>query len=156
MKFTDTLDKEATQIEKPPTMPVGTYVWVVTKHPTYEAERSDEWEFVEYAVRCVRPTEEVDPDILAEFTAKAGKLTDQFNRVSFLFSKTDEGGFKKTEFNHKQFLTETLKCWEDGASLKQAMAASVNKQFLGWIKWQPDKQNPELMHANIGRTAPLP
>lgn len=148
MNFTDTLDKTADQIEKPPLLPVGEYVWAVEKTPSIIDK--EEWEIVEYQCRCVEPMESVDADALQDFIAKTGALSKQRQRNAFLFSKTDAGAFARTEYNHKQFLTNTLKCWDESTeTLKQGMAKSVNRQFIGSIKWTGGE------YANLGKTAPL-
>lgn len=154
MNFLDTLDVTAEQIEKPPLMPQGPYIWVVHKAPDINDDK-DDWTIVEYQARCVGASEALDPDLVNEFVSRAGELKNQFNRVSFLFSKTDAGQAAKTDYQHRLWLENTLKCWLPGETKKQAMAKAVNCKFIGEVKWVPDKNTPDLYHTNIGRTAPV-
>jgi hypothetical protein len=149
LKFTDALTKDAAEIERPPLMPVGTYRWMVEKVPEIQENVKDQWDIVNYPVRCVGAEDDVDPDALREF----GSLNNVRQRVPFLFDKTDEAAFAKTEYAHKRFLEDTLRA--EGTTIKELMSNAVNKQFLGAIRWKADRDNPELQYANIGKYAPI-
>lgn len=135
MDFTSALETKASEVEKPVTLPQGTYTWVVTKVPTQETNKSGEWNIVEFPIKAVAAEEDVDADDLNEF----GSLDSAFSRVSFMFP-TDpdkENDVKKTLYRMKNFMQNTLAvdCDED-SSLKEMMAASVNCQFLGSCVWR--------------------
>lgn len=151
LKFSDVANKKADEIERPPLPPVGTYLWLVTKIPTIQENVKDQWDIVEYQVKAVAAQDDVDAEAIAAY----GNVSNITNRIAFLFDTTDPAKFAQTEYNHKRFLAEHLQCWEDGAGLKEAMNSSVNHQFLGTVKWTPDKQDPEVYHANISKTAPV-
>lgn len=151
LKFSEVANKKSEDIERPPLPPVGTYLWLVSKIPTIQENVKDQWDIVEYPVKAVAAQEDVDAEAIAAY----GNVANITNRIAFLFDTTDPAKFAQTEYNHKRFLEEHLQCWEEGASLKEAMNASVNHQFLGTVKWTPDKQDPEIYHANISKTAPV-
>lgn len=149
--FRDIADKKPEDIAPVPVPPAGTYLFKVLKHDLRDV-RSDkgEWEALEYSVKAVAPTPDVDADALAEY----GKVDSILNRVTFMFDKNDETAFLQTENSHKRFLQEHLKCWPDGMSMKEAMAQAVGRQFLGTIVWKPDNRDATITRANIGKTAP--
>lgn len=152
LNFTETLNTNVADIERPPLMPIGTYRWAVEKIPSIETTKDAKWDVVNFQVKCLGPQDDVDPDAIREF----GDLTKVRQRHSFLFDKEDKNAFDRTLYGLKRFLADHLKI--DGADempLKQALNASVNKQFLSNIVWRADKNDPEIQHANLGRTAPL-
>lgn len=151
LRFSEVANKKSEDIERPPLPPVGTYLWNVTKIPTITENVKDQWDIVEYQVKGVAAQDDVDAEAIAAY----GNVTNIQNRIAFMFDTTDPAKFAQTEYNHKRFLEEHLKCWEEGMSLKEAMNNAVNHQFLGTIKWAPDKNDPEIYHANIGKTAPV-
>jgi hypothetical protein len=39
--------------------------------------------------------------------------------------------------------------------MREALNSTVNQQVLASVVWKADKRDAEVMHANIGRTAPV-
>jgi hypothetical protein len=146
--FGDILTKTAESIERPPLPPKGTYVLVVTKAP--DKQDRGEYEAVDFPMKAVRPTEDVDADELKAFGSPNNILV----RKSFLFNTKDEAAFKNTEFNLRNFLVEHLGLPAD-LTLKELMTMSVGKQCLGVIDYRPNKENPEIIYTDLKRTAPL-
>lgn len=151
MNFSDVAKKRASEIERPPLPPVGEYIFVITKIPAINENVQDKWDIVEYTCKVVSPMESVDPDAIQAY----GDVTRVQLRLSFMFEKADTANFMQTEFNHKRFLTEHVKCMSDDQSIFEGMNASVHQQFVGTISWKADKKDAEVFHANITRTAPL-
>lgn len=151
LRFSEVANKKLDDIERPPLPPVGEYIFLVTKIPTITEGVKDQWDVVEYQVKAISALESVDPDAIAAY----GNVTGITNRVSFMFDITDPAKFAQAEYNHKRFLQEHLKCSDESMGLKEAMNAAVNCQFTGTIKWAPDKNDPEVYHANISKTAPV-
>jgi hypothetical protein len=151
MDFRSVATKLVDDIQRPPLPPAGMYVFQITKLPKIDTTKDGKWDIVEYQVRGVGAHADVDEEELQKYGG-AGKI---LSRVAFLFNKEDETEFKRAEYNHKRFLEEHVKCVNGGEQIMEAMNNSVNQQFLGEIKWTPDKNDPEVFHANIGRTAPV-
>lgn len=161
MDFSKIASMTAEQIERPPNMPIGTYVWQVTKVPVEGSVSEGAWQTVDFPVKCIGPAlnqngdTDIDPDDLAKYQSK-GKLEGLPNSIRFMFDTNDDVRFQKTLFALKQFMVNTLKCWEeDGTPLKQGMNNAVNVRFLGTIRRRPDKQNPEVQYDEIGKWAPV-
>lgn len=152
MNFREIADKKLEDIERPALPPAGTYLWRVTKAPEIRDVSSDKgsWEVVEFPLKAVAPTEDVDTEALSAY----GKVDNIINRVSFMFDKNDKAAFENTQYQLKRFLVEHLKCASEEMSLSEGMSASANAQCLGTIVWKADKNDSELFHANIGKTAP--
>ena len=137
MNFADALDVDVNSVEKPKSLPQGTYVWTVTKVPSITQNKSQEWDVVEFLVRVVSAESDVDPDDLDAF----GSVTGVTNRVAFMSPTAPDKKHdrEKTIYRIKQFLTEVLKVDAgEGATIKQLMAACPNHQFLGRAVWRQD------------------
>lgn len=153
--FADIGSKKQEDIVRPPLPPPGGWLFRITKpHDVRDVKSTKgdgrEWEAVEFQCKGVAPTADVDSDAAREY-GDAGKI---LQRVSFMFEKGDAVSFQNTENQLKRFLTDHVKCWQDGMSLSEAMAAAVNQEFIGEIKWVQDKNDSDLWHANIAKTAP--
>lgn len=153
--FSEIGDKKQEDIVRPPLPPPGGWLFKVTKpHAARDVKATDgsgrEWESIEFPVRAIAPTADVDSDAAREY-GDPGKI---INRVGFMFDKNDAVAFQQTENNLKRFLLDHLKCWAPGMTLGEAMAAAVNAEFIGTIKWVQDKKDMDLYHANIDKTGP--
>ena len=155
MRFSDALDRKGEEIERPPLVPIGTYLWTVKSMPETDSIADGRFDVVDFKLGCIAPQEDVDPDALAEYAAKAGNIAGMTRRHRFLFNTEDEGAFNRTLFNLKRFMKEHLQIEEmDDISLKEALALAVNRQCLASVKWRPDPRDPEIMYDEIDRTAP--
>lgn len=154
MKFTDALDRKMEEVKRPPNPPVGHYTWQVKKHPdsdSFDSRNSGKtFDRLEFQMSCVEPSDDVDTDDLAEYGNVAGFLT----RKSFLFDNEDEQAFERSLYNLKRFL-EHLGVDADSMSLSEALAATVGAQCLGELKHRPDPNDPEIIYAELGKTAGL-
>lgn len=151
MNFADAANTVVSTIERPPLLPPGTYRFVVEKIPALDSSNKD-YDFLDFPLKLIAPLEDVDVDALKEF----GNLQNVRMRHRFLFNKSDDDAFKRTLFNVKRFLSDHLKVdGVDDQPLKQALNSSVNHQCLAQIKWNQDKNDNEVFHANIAKTAPV-
>jgi len=147
LNFADIANKKVEEIERPPLPPVGSYRWAITKIP--EVRSTDDWDILDVQVRALEALDDVDMEDYP------GEVTGITNRVSFMFNKNDEAEFARTEYNMRRFFEQHVGCAEKGATIAKMLNDSVNGQFIGAIGWKPDKNDPELFHANIVRTAPV-
>lgn len=150
-KFTESLDRKLEEIERPLNPPTGHYVWSVMKHPevdTFESNAGDPFSRVTFTCVIVSATDDVDEDDLAEFGNVAGVMS----RKTFMFNESEdkENDFDRAMFQMRQFLEA---CGVDeGLSQSEAMAAAVNAQFTGELRHRPDKNDPEVIYNEIGKT----
>jgi hypothetical protein len=153
MKFTDALDRKVEDVKRPPNPPVGHYVWQVKKHPdndSFESRNTGKtFDRISFMMTAVEPGDDVDPDDLAEYGDVAGFVTTK----SFLFDNEDETAFDRSMYNLRRFL-EHLGV-DPAQTLSEAMAASVGAQCLGELKHRPDPSDPEIVYAELGKTASL-
>lgn len=153
MRFTEALDRKVEDIKRPPNPPVGHYIWQVTKHPDIDEIESKKngqtYDRVTFTLQCVSPSDDVDSDELAEF----GNVQGYTQRKVFLFP-TDEGekaNYERTMFNLRRFLGHLGV--DESLELGGALAAAVNGQCLGELTHRPDANDPEIIYAEVGRTA---
>lgn len=149
LNFADVASKKIEEIERPPLPPVGTYRFQITKLPESTTTADGKWDILNVNCRALEAMDDVD------MTDYAGEVTGIMQQVRFMFNKEDEAEFEKSLFRVRTFFENHVKCANEGDTVGQMLNASVNQQFLGSIVWKQDKNDPEIFHANIGRTAPL-
>lgn len=149
LSFSDIASKPLAEMERPPLPPVGTYRWSITKLPEVTTTQDDAWDILTINVRALEALDDVDTEDYQ------GDITNITQQVKFMFNKNDEVEFGKSEFRARQFFEKHVACAGPEDTMAQAMNACVNGQFLANIVWKQDKNDAELFHANIGRTAPL-
>ena len=153
MKFSEALDRKVEDVKRPPNPPVGHYTWQVRQHPANEDFESKntgkKFDRLTFQMQAVEASDDVDPDELAEFGNVAGFVTSK----TFLFDNEDEQAFERSMFNLKRFLTHLGV--DESLELGEALAASVGAQCLGELKHRPDPNDPEIVYAELGRTAQL-
>lgn len=151
LDFRNVASKKLEDIQRPKNAPIGSYLWSITKIPAIETLKGDQWDVVDFQLKCVSAVN-VDPDALADW---GGDLTKLKLRHRFMFSKTDPVEQDKSIWRLRDFLENHVKCATPDMDLNQAMNASVNGQFVGDITWSQDKTDETLYHMNIGKTAPV-
>lgn len=149
--FNDIADKHVGETEKPPLIPIGHYRAMVKELPTIDKSNDEVYEFVTFKMQAYEPTDDVDPQELADF----GDIRAVTRNLRFIFNTQDEQAFKRTEYNLRQFLERSLGLDCASQGYKQAMSQSVGARCLIQIKYRPDKNDPEIRYDEIGRTAPL-
>ena len=155
MKFSDALDRKQEEISRPPVLPLGHYIWQITKHPEideFTSRNGDDFERITFMVQCVSATDDVDPDQLAEYGSVSGAM----NRKTFMFNNDPEkkADFENSMFNVGRFL-EHCGVNQEGTTMADWLAESVNMQFIGELKHRPDPEDPEVIWTEIGKTAPV-
>ena len=150
MNFNNILNDKIEDIKRPPNVPVGTYRASVKSIP--EIIQRGDFEILEFQMQLVEAQEDVSAEDLAAYGG-LGPLSRL--RRSFLFNTTDDAAFKRTEYDLRRFLADHLKCATDDMALKEAINASMGAQCLVFVNWTQDKNDAELQHSNIARTAPL-
>lgn len=149
LNFADVASKPLAEIERPPLPPVGTYRFVITKLPEQTTSGDGKWDVLRFSVRALEAMDDVDMEDYK------GEVTNILQNVSFMFNKEDEVEFDKSLDRLKTFLIKHVKCADEADALNVAINNSVNQQFLASIIWKQDKNDNEVFHANIGKTAPL-
>lgn len=153
VNFADALNTKAGAIERPPLIPIGTYIAIVSKLPSTETISDGKWDVLDFQLRLQQPQDDVDQEALADY---GGLGPQSVLRHRFMFSKDDEAAFKRTLFNLKRFLIDHLKVeGNDDTPLKQLIDGSVNMQCLVYVKWRADKNDTELFYNEVGKTAPI-
>ena len=149
LNFADVAAKPLAEIERPPLPPVGTYRWRITKRPEPSTTADGNWDILRVMCQVVEALDDV------EVEDYPGDLTKVVNNVTFMFDKNDEAAFEKTLYNAKRFFQDHVKCAGADDTIAQAIEQAMNGEFLGTVAWRADKNDAELFHANIARTAPV-
>lgn len=149
LDFASIASKPVSEIEKPPLPPVAHYNWAITKLPEQRTTADGAWDVVDFQLRCVGVCDDFEPD---DYKGDPTKIT---QRLSFMFDKNDEAKFDQTLWGLKKFLIQHCKVGDEEMTVGQLLNESVNAQFMANIVWKQDRNDNEVMHANIGKTAPL-
>ena len=155
MNFNDVLNKKASEIERPPLLPPGHYVAQVAKVPAMDTKSSDKgsWDVLDFTLLPISAGEDVDPELLTAYGA-LGPMSAQ--RHSFMFNKDDQPAFDRTLFNLKRFLLDHLQiAGDDSSSLKELLDQAVGTQCLMFIRWDADRNDPEIQYPRVVRTGPV-
>jgi hypothetical protein len=153
MNFADELNRKASDIERPPLIPPGTYRAIVTKIPSIETISEGKWDVCDFSMRLVEAQDDVDQDELKAF---GGLTASTYARRRFMFNKEDEAAFKRSLFDLKRFLLDHLQVsGDDDTSLKELLNQSINMQCLVFMGWRVDKRDGETQYSEITRTTPV-
>jgi len=155
MDFNKALSTKMEDVQRPPNPPIGHYVFQVAKVPAMTQKEGSDYQIVEFSVKGVSVFEDAN-DVDADELKAYGKVTNILTRKTFLFNTTDDAAFATTLFQLRTFLADHLQI--EGAqemSMNEALNASVNKRFVGELRHRPDKNNPEVVYAEVGRSAPV-
>ncbi len=152
VNFAAIANKKVADIERPPNLPIGTYLAVVAKIPAQGAVSGGKWETLDFMLKIIRPMEDVDPDALKAY----GDITRRVMQNRFMFSTEDEDKFLAAEYRVKRFCFKHLQVDEtSGMSWTEMLNESVNHQCFVSVKWEPDKNDAEIIYDRIGKTAPV-
>lgn len=142
MNFLDVLNTKAGDIEKPLPLPIGTYLWKVTKaHKETQAGKGD-WNVVELPITPVCPHEDSD-DVNADDLAAFGSLNAAANTIRFMFS-TDpakSGDVERTAYQLKKFLLDVLRVdGSDDSTIKELLAKAPGCEFIAQAHHRHDPE----------------
>ena len=153
--FEESLDIVVEEVEKPPLPPTGNYMFKVNKLSFDVVGTNPEFDVINFILQAVQPIAGVDQEKLDEVGGPSGINM----RHSFMFPRGDDeetvAKRKKTLYYLKVFLTEHLGVETEGMKMREACDSAMHAQCMADIVYKPDKDDPQIIHANIGRTAPL-
>ncbi len=141
--FASILDKPATEIEPPKLMPVGTYVGVVQGLPRIDKSSKKQTEFVEFTIKYLQPTEDVDAEALAE----AGGVAEKTIKATFYITEN-------SAFMLKEFLKNLGLEPDEEGSLRACLDQTTGKQLLFSVKHEASEDG-ERVFARFGKSAPV-
>lgn len=131
--FSKILQKQATEIEKPKPLPIGSYVAVNQKLPDFKGVGKNETPAAEFALVVLAPMDDVDPEHLAAYGDVKGKSV---RHRMFL----TEG----TEYRTKEELVNAFGIEEAGKNLGQMFNETINKQVIVKIRHRPNDDGTDI------------
>src|SRR5262245_27158879 len=146
--FASVLDRPSQDIKRPEPLPVGTYVWLVPPQYAEGTSKQKGTPFVEWEVKCLGATEDVDQEALAASLGEK-KLTEKTMKATFYLTEN-------SAFMLKDFLDA---CGVDDANgtatLRARIAGAGGTQVLGYVRHEPSLDN-KYMIAKLSSFAKLP
>jgi hypothetical protein len=146
--FGTILDRPASEFKRPKPLPVGTYVCVITDLPRRDKSTKKGTEFVEFTLKPVEASSDVDEDDLKAM----GGFTNKTLRVTFWL--TEDAAWRLSKFLVDDLQIEPED--EDGEekSLNQMCSEVVNRQVLAYVKHQASDDGTTT-YAQVSTTAPV-
>jgi hypothetical protein len=152
-RFADALDRNMEDIQRPAPLPPGHYVTRVSKAPGMPREIAGKpYEILTINLEVISAQEDVDPEMLEAYGAVAKAPL----RLDFIFNTDPEEKqkFESTLNRLKQFI-ENCGVEVQGGQLKEALASVVNAQLIAEVRHRMDPNDPEVVYAEVGRTAAI-
>lgn len=153
--FAEALNVKAADVPRPPTSPTGHYVWQVAKYVMGQMESpKGKWDTLDFNAKAISAKDDVNQNDLAA----AGGLNSTAGRVRFMFDKGEDpesvAKFQKSQWRLTRFLVDHCGL-DESLSLRELIDRSKGAQFLGNIKHRQDENDPNIVYAEIDRTAPV-
>lgn len=144
--FASILDQPASSSERPPLIPVGSYVCAIKGLPRRDKSSKKGTEFIEYTIQ---PVSAVDGTVDSDELQALGHLSSiTFPKLTFYFTE-------KSAYRHKEFLRDDLGMeFEDDDSHWSLAQQAPGNQFIAQIKHRPSDDG-KSMFADIAGTAPV-
>ena len=149
-KFAGILDRPATEIEKPPALPPGTYLAIVKGLPRYDKSSKKQTDFIEFTLAIQRAEEDVsEKDLQAFLTKKDGStraLTD-INMKNTYYLTEDAAWRLKKFLGDLGFDTD-----DEEHTLREMCEQSTNCEVYISVKQRPSEDGKSVF-AEIKDTA---
>ena len=147
--FGSILDKPASEAERPPAMPAGTYLGVVQGLPRKDKSSKKQTDFIEYNIKLLKPYENEDgeTDVDADELKAMGGIKDKEMKLTFYITE-------KSEYRHKEFLEDDLGLDIEGKSHWEAAQEAAGQQLLVFVKQTP-REDGKGMFSEIAKTMPV-
>lgn len=134
--FSKILQKQASAIEKPKPLPIGSYVCNNPALPKFQGLGKNESAAAIFGLVVLAPGDDVDPQQLTEFGEWKGKT---IRHTQWLSSDA-------AEYHAKEELVNAFALEEGDKTLGQLYNETVNKQVLVKIKHRPSDDGTEMFH----------
>lgn len=140
--FSSVLDMQASEIEPPKNLPVGSYVCLVDgRHETGESSQKK----TPYVRFTLRPTEAMD-DVDEEALAEAGGINGQTIRADFYLTEN-------SAYRLKEFL-EHCGIDMEGRTLRQALDDAPGSTVIATVRHEMAQDGSGRVFTRLGRTSP--
>lgn len=144
--FKSILSTRSNEIEKPKPIPIGTYLAMISERPEIKPEvGQNKIPVVEFKLKLMSATEDVDPDMLASYGSISGK------ELRHSFWLTNREG-EPTVWRLKDFLENTLQIEPGDREIGDYMLEAVNRTLLVTVGHRPSPDG-EMIYAEIKSVA---
>lgn len=154
--FRSSLSKPLESIERPPLAPAGVYRFKITKPAVFGEVNSanGNWDTVTFLLQAQEAIDVADVDALNAF----GPVRNVNLSQRFMFPKGDSPedkiNYVRTENRLRSFLERHLGL-SASLSMAEALDQAVGQECLGTVGYRQDRDDPEVMYAELKQTAPL-
>lgn len=149
--FSAILDKKPTLIEKPKTLPVGSYIAAVQGMPKQDVSTKKKTPYYEYTLKYLQAMDDVDTDDLkAALTRADGSkkvLSEMTQRLTFYL--TDDAIWRLTTFLEHCGLSK-----DDFESVREMAESAGGCQVIIKLRHKPSEDG-ESMYPDVAGTAPV-
>lgn len=147
--FGSILDKPASEAERPPSIPAGTYLAVVQGLPRFDKSTKKQTDYIEYNIKLLKPFENNDgeTDVDLDEVKAMGGVKDKEMKLTFYITE-------KSEYRHKEFLEDDLSLNIGDKSHREASQDAAGVQLLVFVSQKP-REDGKGMFSEISKTAPV-
>ena len=138
--FQSVLDMPASDIERPPPLPVGSYVCVVQGQPRIDKSAKKQTEFSEFTLKLLEALDDVE----AEDLAAQGGIADKTIKLTFYHTEN-------SIYRLKEFLEHCGLEIEDGISLRKLIGETPGCQVVAHVIHEAS-QDGESVYARVKST----
>lgn len=149
--FASILDAAPTEIVRPKSLPVGTYLTVVNGLPRYDKSSKKQTDFVEFMLKPLQAMDDVDQEALNEWMQKEDGTTRTLADASIkaTYYLTETAAYRLDEF-HEHCGLEL----DDKVSRRQRNEQVAGCQVMAFIKHRGSDDGKNVF-AELGSTAPV-
>ena len=153
MLKTDYLDMKAEEINRPPTLPAGSYSAQIRDIPIQDRLSSAKgaWKTYDFHLSILAPQEDVDPDELEEYGDVSGSMV--YHRIFVTEDDDDKQGKARAVYRLKEFL-QACGAFTEDSSLREAIPNAAGCQLIVELSQELDKNDPEFVRNRVKRVLP--
>lgn len=147
--FASILDAPITEAERPPAIPTGDYILVISGNPRRDKSTRNQTDYIEYSLKILSAVDGTyDEDELKEFEESQGKISGKETKKTFYITE-------KSGYRHKEFIIDDLglEMGPDKSHWEAAQEA-VGHQFLGHYTKKPSDDGKGWF-SELTSTAPV-
>lgn len=146
--FSSILDRPASEVNRPPTLPVGHYVAVIQGLPRRDKSTKKGTEYVEFTCKVQSALDDVDEKDLKTYQSVSGPVSDAVMKLTFYMTE-------KSAYRLKDFVLDDLQLEiPDNMDLWSACQETGGAQFTLQIAHKPT-QDGKGVFAEIASTGPV-
>lgn len=144
--FSDLMSTPVNELEMPPPLPVGNYVFLITAYEIGESSNKGT-PFVGFTLRPLQALDDVDQEALAAIPDWRSRELRGMSIAHFYFPKDNAEAAQRSAYRCRKFVEKAI--GPITAPLDQAVTQVMNHQIVGTVGVQINQNDPDVLENNI-------